>query len=161
RWTTRSSGAEQQIAALGARIAEATGELETLADLPAKIDAQRQRLMAELANADKHRQHAADLLAAAETAHRQATQALRVAQNAVAEAREHRARIEAKLEGARQRRSDEARKIRETFECTPEGCLALAELRPGLLLPSLIEVERTLQRFKSERDRLGGVNLQA
>jgi chromosome segregation protein len=161
RWITRSSGAEQQIAALGERIAEATSELDALADLPAKIDAQRQRLFTELANADQHRQRAGDLLAAADTSHRQAVQALRVAQNAVAESREGRARIEAKLEGARQRRSEEARKIREAFDCTPEGCLALAGLRLGVLLPTLVEVERTLQRFKSERERLGGVNLQA
>ena len=38
RWTTRSAGAEQQIEALKARLAETQRELEGLADVPAMIE---------------------------------------------------------------------------------------------------------------------------
>ena len=97
----------------------------------------------------------------AERAHREAAQALRAAQAAVADEREARARTEARLEGARERRSEEARKIRDALGCAPEGCLALAELAAGAELPALEEADSQLLRLKADRERLGGVNLQA
>ncbi|HZA01533.1 MAG TPA: chromosome segregation protein SMC, partial [Hyphomicrobiaceae bacterium] len=86
---------------------------------------------------------------------------LRAAQTAVTTARETRARVEAKLEGARARRTEEARRNREILGVAPDDCLALAEVRPGTALPGVAEVDRNLSRLKSDRERLGGVNLQA
>ena len=128
RWKTRSAGAHQQIATLQQRVAEASPEIERLAGLPAMVEQQRQKLMTEPGKAEADRQAAADALAAAETAHREAAQALRAAQGAVADEREARARAEARLEAARVRRSEEARKIRDSLGCAPEACLALAQL---------------------------------
>ena len=88
-------------------------------------------------------------------------QALRAAQGAVTEAREARARTEARLEGARTRRQDVARQIRDALGVAPEGCLAVAEIEPGAELPPLADVERKLTGLKADRERLGGVNLQA
>ena len=162
RWKTRSAGAEQQIATLKERSGEAETEIAKLAGLPAQIEEQRQKLMSELAAAERSRQAAADELAAADTAQRQAAQELRAAQAAVADEREARARIEARLENARARRAEEARRIREQLSCAPDGCLgacrprrgrraALASSRPTASSP----------RLKADRERLGGVNLQA
>ncbi|MGB4865390.1 MAG: chromosome segregation protein SMC, partial [Hyphomicrobium sp.] len=92
---------------------------------------------------------------------RAATQALRTAQREVSEAREANARIETRLESARQRRQDEARRIRETFEVAPENCLSLAGLAANAPMPALAEVDRQLTKLKADRERLGGVNLQA
>jgi len=44
---------------------------------------------------------------------------------------------------------------------TPEGCLALAEVPAGGPLPALAEVDQKLARCRADRERLGGVNLQA
>ncbi len=161
RWRTRSSGALQQIATLDQRVAQAKPEIERLAGLPAMVEQQRQKLMSELTKAEAERQAAADALAAADTAHRETAQALRAAQGAVADEREARARTEARLEGARVRRSEEARKIRDALGCAPEACLALAELEPGARLPTLEDADSQLARLKADRERLGGVNLQA
>ena len=161
RWQRRSAGADQQIATLKARNAEAEAEIAKLAALPAMIEQQRQTLLSELATAEKHRQAAADALAAAETAHRQAAQDLRAAQAAVADEREARARAEARLENARARRAEETRRIREQLACAPEGCLALAGLADGSQPPPLAEADSQLTRLKADRERLGGVNLQA
>jgi chromosome segregation protein len=79
----------------------------------------------------------------------------------VAAARETRARVEARLEAARNRRTEQARIIRETFDCAPEGCLAVAGHPQGAALPTLADLERTLQRLRADRERLGGVNLSA
>ncbi len=140
---------------------ETERELAELADLPAQVEEQRAALHEQMQAADAARREAADRLAEADTAHRASQQALRAAQAAVTSEREGRARIEAKLEGARQKRSDEARKIRETFECAPEGCLGIAEVAGDAALPALGDVDRTVLRLKGDRERLGGVNLAA
>jgi chromosome segregation protein len=92
---------------------------------------------------------------------RAATEALRAVQTDVSSAREENARIETRLENARQRRQDASRHIRETFEVAPEDCLTLAELDDPSNVPSLTDVEKQLTRLKADRERLGGVNLQA
>ena len=161
RWSARGAGADVQVQTLKERSAESEAEREKLADLPSVIDERRSHIMDQLADAETERQAAADRLAAADTANREAQQALRRAQTAVTEAREARARTEARLEAARNRRQEESRRIRETMDCTPETCLGLAELAPDATLPLLPDVDRNLQKLKAERERLGGVNLQA
>ncbi|HRD76592.1 MAG TPA: chromosome segregation protein SMC, partial [Hyphomicrobiaceae bacterium] len=110
---------------------------------------------------EKARSIAADRLAAAELAHRKAAQALREAQSGVTKEREERARIEARLENARTRRVEETGRIREHLGIEPEGCLAIADVESGAAMPSLAEADRTVTRLKGDRERLGGVNLQA
>ncbi len=161
RWQSRCDGAGEHVATLSERLTETDAELADLAELPAQLEEQRTALHEQMQAADAARAAAADALAAADTAHRESQQALRAAQSAVVGEREARARIEAKLEAIRQKRSDEARKIRETFDCAPEGCLAIAEVAAGAALPALADVDRSLQRLKGDRERLGGVNLAA
>jgi chromosome segregation protein len=161
RWDVRRAGAEEHITTLGERMAETTGELEELAEMPERIEAQRSALHDQVHAVDNARRDAADRLAEAQNAFRETQQALKAVQAEVTNAREGRARTEAKLESARQRRSEEARKIRETMDCAPEACLGIAEVEPGATLPSLTDADRTLQRLRGDRERLGGVNLAA
>jgi chromosome segregation protein len=161
RWAQRAVSAGGQLSTLRSRVGEAQGELAELDLLPEEIEAQRQRLLDEIVGAEGERAAAADKLAQAETGLREAQAALRAAQAAVTTQRENRARIEARLEAARQRLADEVHKIREGLGCAPEDCLALAEFPEGGALPSLEDVERQLQRLKADRERLGAVNLAA
>jgi chromosome segregation protein len=161
RWTTRSCGAEEQIGTLQARLAEAKSELQTLADMPAQIEERRNKLLTTLSAAEGERQTIADKLAEADGALKAGVQALRATQGAVAEAREERARTEARLEAARAHRQDVSRQIRDGLGVAPEDCLAVAEVEPGAELPPLADVERKLTSLKTDRERLGGVNLQA
>ena len=103
----------------------------------------------------------ANRLQEAETEARQAIDILRQVQAAVAAAREERAGCEARLEAQRQRRDDDTRRIREVFDTDPQSCLAFAELPEGAELPAFDDVERRLLRLRADRERLGGVNLQA
>ncbi len=98
--------------------------------------------MSALADAEPERKEAADKLATADAALRAAVQALRAAQDEVSSARESKARTEARLEGARNRRQEEARRIRETLDVAPEQCLSLAGIGPGEALPALVEADR-------------------
>jgi chromosome segregation protein len=161
RWKGRQGSAEEQLASLQGRLSETKTELAAFAGLPEKIAAQRETLLSGLSRVESERKDAADALSAAENAMRAATQALRGAQREVSESREANARIETRLESARQRRQDESRRIRETFEVAPENCLSIAGLAADAQMPALAEVDRQLTKLKADRERLGGVNLQA
>ncbi len=161
RWTARQAAAATQVETLRARLPELRAELATLADLPGLIADQRQKLMNELADVEKARTEAADQFQWAETSFREAVAALKTAQADVGHHREGRARHEARLEAARVRRSEDVRKAREALDMDPEACLALAEVAPDTPLPSPIDLDRQLTRLKGDRERLGGVNLQA
>ena len=160
-WTERQANARRQIEALKSRHDETIAELETFADLPGQLEARRQELMTGLADAERARKDASDKLAEAENALRDATQGLRAIQAKVGEAREARVRIDTQLENARARNADAVHRITEALQVAPEDCLALAEVPDAAALPKHDDVERRLTRLKADRERLGGVNLQA
>jgi chromosome segregation protein len=161
RWASRSESAAHHIAALEERLAKTKSDIAALEEVIPALEERRQSLLGAQSDAEAARNAAADEFARAETTLRAAAQALREAQGAVSSARESRARIETKLEGARTRRQEEARRIRENLNVNPEECLPLAGLTPSESLPSLADADRGLQRLKTDRERLGGVNLQA
>ncbi|HUU65781.1 MAG TPA: chromosome segregation protein SMC [Methyloceanibacter sp.] len=160
-WQKRIANAREQIETLSARKQETSADLEALANLPAEIEERRGKLMNAIAEAERERAKAADDLAVAETALKAQEKALRAVQETLAEAREAKARGEARLEAARERRSELARMIREHLDCAPEDCLAIAALKENAELPELAEVEGRLVKLKADRERLGGVNLRA
>ena len=161
RWRSRGLAAAAQIDALGARRAEAAGQLADLSGVPGQIAERRTRLLDEIANAETTRQAAADALALAETEARDAAKTSRDLQAELSAAREARARVETRLDGARTRRTAEAQRIRDAFDCAPEQCLAAASIDTAASLPSTDDTARRLQRLREDRDRLGGVNLAA
>jgi len=160
-WQKRIANAKEQILTLRAREEETSADLAALANLPAEIEQRRMKLFDAIAAAERERSKAADNLAIAEAALKEQEKALREVQERLAAARELRARNEARLEGARERRSETARAIRDQLDCAPEACLELAGLKPGATIPTLPEVEARLHKFKADRERLGGVNLRA
>ncbi len=161
RWTQKRDGATAHIETLKTRLAATARELDDLADLPAKIETKHQALLSQLQDAEKYRLEAADKLAEAENVLNAARQDLRNAQNQVAEGREGRAGTEARLEACRARRQEQARRIRETFDVAPEACLTLADWNTEKPLPAFQEISDKLTHMKTDRDRLGGVNLAA
>jgi chromosome segregation protein len=161
RWTARLAGAVAKLVELRTRAPAIRAELAELADLPTLIAEQRQKLLTELADVEHQRTHAADQFTSAETALKAAVVALKTAQREVGEHREARARLEAKLEAARAKRAEDVRKAREALDMDPDACLAVADVKPGEPLPSPTDLDRALVRLRADRERLGGVNLQA
>jgi chromosome segregation protein len=76
-------------------------------------------------------------------------------------AREEAARAEERFDGAKRRLADIAHEIREMLEVEPGAVAELAELKPDAPLPEVEEIEKTLDRIRRERERLGAVNLRA
>ncbi len=160
-WRKRVANANMHIETLDTRKAETTTDLETLAKLPAEIEERRAKLMDAIAEAESDRSKAADELAEAETALREQEKAVRAVQESLSSAREDKARSEARLEAARERRTALSRLIREQIDCAPEECLSRANQAEGTELPTLDDVEPRLAKLKADRERLGGVNLRA
>ena len=127
------------------------------------VEQQRQKLMSELAEAEQERQVAADALAAADNgASAGRPGAARRASCRVRRARGARAHRSAARERARAPRRGGARSIREQLGCAPDGCLdARRAASPAPSCRPLEQVDSQLTRLKADRERLGGVNLQA
>lgn len=161
RWRERAKSAEAQTGALEDRIGKTRVELDALKDLPGQVAERRAKLLSEISAAEKERQVAADALAEAENHLKACDQRLSSLQVNLATSRENRAGTEARLEGTRDRRAEQARQIRDALGCAPENCLKMAGLENSDDLPDLREVEARLLKLKSDRERLGGVNLRA
>ena len=164
RWEQRRTTATAQLEQLRARTEEIRSGLAEIADLPAKIAEQREKLLTEVAEVDRQRTAAADRFAAADTALKAAVQTLKAAVAEIGRQREARARLEARLEAARIRRADDIRRARETLDLDPQACLAVAEFDPGEdgeKLPPREDIERRVATLKLDREKLGGVNLEA
>ncbi|MFQ5348690.1 MAG: hypothetical protein ACE5ED_12790, partial [Rhodothalassiaceae bacterium] len=160
-WKLRHRRAEEQLAALGTRCDAAEREMASLSASPEDIEEKRQKLADEIAAAEAARREAADALAALEGAVAEKDKAARARQEALAAAREDRARAEAGLEGARARMVELETTCQERFRCPPPAVLDLVEAGGADDLPPLEELERRLDRYRAERERLGAVNLRA
>ena len=131
-----------------------------VADRPGEIEARLSELRAEIELAESERKAAADAVAQTETDRTAQQSALRELASLVAEARETRARTDARLEAARQKRAEIMKTIGDQMETSPEGCLEIAGVG-GDNLPTADSADAKLNRLRTERERLGGVNLQA
>jgi chromosome segregation protein len=160
-WSRRQSGAATQLAMLKERTEEARDERVSLEGAPAAFAEKRQALIGEIANAETGRRAAADQLAAAENALAEADRDARAALEAMSGAREEAARSQERFDGAKRRLADIAHEIREMLEVEPGAVAELAELKPDAPLPEVEEIEKTLDRIRRERERLGAVNLRA
>src|SRR5947209_7100551 len=160
-WNARRERALTQIGELEARRSEAESEQRTLAEAPDNFLAQRRALMSQTQDAESARQAAADALASGETALADADRQARAALEAMSGAREAQARSEARLEAARERLAQHLHTITLELDCTPDDLVKLAGLKPGADLPDALTVEQKLDSQKSERERLGAVNLRA
>lgn len=159
-WVRRQAGAEAQITTLSGRAKELETERQSLAERPADFATRRQALAEAGSSAEIKRKDATVALSAAEAELAAADKAARAAGEALAQAREQRGRAEERLGGAKLRAAEFAERIVELLQCRPEEAAAAAGLT-GAPLPALDQVEARVERLKQERDRLGGVNLQA
>ena len=160
-WNERAANAQNQIATLTQRRGETETEKTKLASAPAHIEEQRKALLSESAAAETARAAAADALATGEAILAEADRRARVALEALAEAREQRGRAEERVVAARERVGEVAERIAEAMNCTPAEIFAETGLKEGAPLPELADTEARLERYRTERERLGAVNLRA
>ena len=160
-WKTRGETAMERIAEVSRRLEETAEALSASETAPQQIEEKRKSLFDQIEGAESRRRNAADELTAAQTAANDADKAVREADAEAVEAREARARLEAQLEAGRERVTQATDLARENCDSEPEKLLEVAEHKEGKDLPTREEIERKLERYKRERENLGGVNLRA
>ncbi|OLP58621.1 chromosome segregation protein SMC [Xaviernesmea oryzae] len=160
-WRARVESAGRHGDELARRRRETEEELAGLAEAPDAFEMRRRAAIAEIAGLETACREAAERLALAEERQRQADRAATDALAALAEAREKRGRGEERLLSARTRRAEIEDAISTAFDCPAHEIARFAGHVEGRPLPEMRQVERELDRLKSERERLGGVNLRA
>ena len=160
-WSIRNDTAQKRISELETRLAESETAHKEAEGAPQEIDAKRSALLDQIGAAETRRNEAADALAKGQQVAQDADKAVKAADHEAAEAREARARLEAQAEAAEERVEEATSLAQETCETEPEELLAVAEHKEGKDLPQREDVERRLERYKRERENLGGVNLRA
>ncbi len=160
-WAARAANAVRQIEVLNARRSEADEERQILLEAPEEIELKRRDLLSEIVRAEEARSSADDALAQGESALRDVDLTAKVALEALGQAREKKVRTEERLEAARGRKTAIEARITEVLEVSVEALPEVAGIREDTRLPDIEQVERRLERLKSERERLGGVNLRA
>ncbi|UOM33723.1 chromosome segregation protein SMC [Acuticoccus sp. I52.16.1] len=158
-WRARLDGADTHRAELVERLEEISEQREALADAPSDTQEERHRLARTAKAAETADTAARDARAAGEARQRGATQAAREALAALSSAREAAIRAEERTAAARERLAEVEAALTEALDVAPAGAMRLAGLDATSDLPDRAASEHRLDRLKSERERLGGVNL--
>ncbi|WP_411819637.1 chromosome segregation protein SMC [Hyphococcus formosus] len=160
-WTSRGETARSRLAEIETHLNETKAAHEGAAGAPAEIDEKRKALLDQLSVAEQRRNEAADALAEGQRLALESDKNAKAADHEASEAREARARLEAQAEAAQERVEEATHLAQETCEATPDELLGIAEHKEGADLPARDDIERKLERYKRERENLGGVNLRA
>ncbi len=126
-----------------------------------QIEEKRKALLDAISTAEAARSAAGDALAIAESELKVADHAVKAAEARLAASREARARLDAQAESAETRGQEIAHEIGEALGCAPEQALAESGHKDGEELPDVQYTEARLERYRRERETLGGVNLRA
>lgn len=160
-WIARRNTAAGRIGELDARLVQTREAHETAKTAPTAIEEKRNALLDQIGQAEGRRNEAGDALAEATQKAQDADKTARAAETEAGEAREERARLEAQSEAAAERVEEAISITQETCECEPDALLGIAEHKEDKPLPARDDMERKLERYKRERENLGGVNLRA
>jgi chromosome segregation protein len=159
-WRHRLETAGKRIGELSERREQSQEELRDAMERPAEIAEKREELAEAIETAETRRRTAADKLAEGETHLRTIEQSERDLERNASEAREARARAEARVEAARETVASAAERIAEDLETKPEALLEQLGVTPDDMPPS-DTIENDVNRLKRQRDALGAVNLRA
>lgn len=160
-WQRRRDGAQAQLATLDQRSAEVTTQLDSLAAAPDGFASRKAQLADQIDLAKTEHQAAGDRLNAAQTAWREADRGVKAATDALNAVRIELTRIEERVKGIIAQRQQIERQIEESLGIVASKTLEASGIRPEERLPAESAIEQRLDRLKSERERLGGVNLSA
>ena len=164
RWTGRLQSSVTRVEALVKRRAEAASEAAAAKARPEALQTQLDTLAARVEGLESERQQAADTLAAREADIRDVEETARSTNNLAMSARETLAIANAKLENATERLAEASDVAQSQFQRAPEGLLAIAKAgmdEDTMAALDVKEADRQLDLLRHDRERLGGVNMEA
>ncbi|OUD09485.1 chromosome segregation protein SMC [Marivivens niveibacter] len=159
-WRHRLDTATKRSSELVERKEDSEDQLYEAMAAPEEIAEQREELNAAIEDAEERRRAAADKLAEAENGLRDIQMEERDAERLASEARESRARAEARNEAARETVTYATERIAEAQDTTPDKLLEALDVNPEDMPPAE-QIENQVNTYKRQRDALGAVNLRA
>ncbi len=159
-WRHRLETAEKRSAELMERKTASEAELKTAQAAPEELAAKRDALGQEISVAEARKAEATNALSEAEGQLRNTSTGERDAERIASEAREARARSEARSEAARETVALAAERIADDQQMTPNQLLTALDVNPDQM-PAAGALEADVNRLKRQRDALGAVNLRA
>jgi chromosome segregation protein len=159
-WSHRLETAEKRMAELIDRKNSSQWELEEASKTPSKIEDNRAKLISAISETEKKKAQKDDALSLAETELNKVLTEEREAERVASEAREDRARCDAKSEAARQNLQLASDRIREALGLSVENLLEEFKI-DGENLPNADSLEVKVGQIKRQREALGSVNLRA
>jgi chromosome segregation protein len=159
-WSHRLETAEKRMAQLIDRKNSSQWELEEASKTPSKIESNREKLIVAISEAEKKKTETDDALSLAETELNKVINQEREAERVASEAREDRARCDAKSEAARQNLQLASDRIREALGLSVDNLLEEFQI-DGQNLPNAESLEIKVGQIKRQREALGSVNLRA
>jgi len=159
-WSHRLETAEKRMAQLIDRKNSSQWELEEASKTPSKIESNREKLIVAISEAEKKKTETDDALSLAETELNKVINQEREAERVASEAREDRARCDAKSESARQNLQLASDRIREALGLSVDNLLEEFQI-DGQNLPNAESLEIKVGQIKRQREALGSVNLRA
>jgi chromosome segregation protein len=165
-WRERTLRAQTRLTELDQRAAALTDLRQRLAGEPARLAAERERVLSELDIAERSRAQASDRVVAAEAAQQAAERAVRQSEAALADAREDRVRAEAAVAAVLEDMEQLKLRAIERLGNVSAGAIdltmlsGLADLTPEQL-PAPEAAEARCARLMRDREAIGPVNLRA
>lgn len=159
-WSARRDAARTRIQALEERIAASKNDIRAERQEPGQQARQIEETAAACRAAADARTEATNRLAEAEAALQSATDHERATSEAHAQSREHTARCQADAETAIQRAKEAEAGLRSTAGCAPAEVPKLLDV-DAAQVGSPADYASEIAMLRTERDRLGAVNLRA
>lgn len=164
RWQRLQQKAAERQHNLREQLATRSTAAEHARSLPTQLGQRHSELLAALETAQAQLKTAADQLAEREAAVREAEQSLRAANNDAMRAREQFAEHKAQRQASAHLMEELEERSRTQFQCVPQGLLAIVSQSietDALEELQLSQAERRATEVRIERERLGGVNMEA
>ena len=138
-----------------------TNDIEELELNPEIISTARDELMTKIEHAEGEKRESSDHLNEIEKELTEAEKQSKEAQSKLSESREERVKEQSTVELATQNLQSIVQSIREKLECEPQEALSKSEYDEKKNMPLIQEIELKITRLRSERERMGPVNLRA
>ena len=159
-WSKRLETAESRNRDLDVRKRDSEQALEEAKNLPSEIAEKHKKIDASMPEVENRCKLASDLVAKSENLLREKIQLEREKERQASDAREIRARLEERVEAAKESQLIAAQRIKEELNKTPSELMESIDLNLDVTL-DLDETEKQVVRLKRQRDSMGAVNLRA
>ena len=161
QWQDIMSTAQTRINELEKRENSHNADLKKMLSMPENISSEKTRLQNLISENKNTYNKIAERLRESEKEANEVNKKLKLEEVKLNDLREEKIRIEGVIETIKETTNQLKSQVRERLSINIDDLYNLAEINPKKLLPSLVDLEKKLERLISEQERLGGVNLLA